>query len=253
MIGPGCSETCEVVSYLSRGPNIPQISYSCTAPALSCGEKHPLFSRTVAPDSSKGPALIAFMKYNGWNKVAILTSTDSVYFESGLALKTQLEAAGMHVLRPAAFRPGFYQDKPHSDCQGIVTGGLNCSNPGNFRDYALSEIKREKMRIILLLAYPSDANAVATHAHHLHMSTNGWAWLWVGAVGPVVREISGWLYLRPHIPSSFEMDVFSELVRDYTKDYFNVSEMSVSISADTVDLTYSLALYNAGVCARMCC
>ena len=35
VIGPGCSAACEVTSYLSSGPKIPQISYSCTSPALS--------------------------------------------------------------------------------------------------------------------------------------------------------------------------------------------------------------------------
>ena len=35
MIGPGCSSACEVTSYLSSGANLPQISYSCTSPALS--------------------------------------------------------------------------------------------------------------------------------------------------------------------------------------------------------------------------
>ena len=103
MIGPGCSSACEVTALLSAGQNIPQISYSCTSPTLSDKDKYPLFSRTVGPLTSRGPALIGFMRHSKWNKVVILTSTDGVYFESGWELTRQLEAAGIEVLKPAAF------------------------------------------------------------------------------------------------------------------------------------------------------
>ena len=42
VIGPACSEACEVSSYLSGGQGIPQISWGCTAVSLSNKEKYRL-------------------------------------------------------------------------------------------------------------------------------------------------------------------------------------------------------------------
>ena len=36
------------------------------------------FSRTVAPETSKGPALIAFMKHHKWTKAVVWTSTEGM-------------------------------------------------------------------------------------------------------------------------------------------------------------------------------
>ena len=44
VIGPACSEACEVTSYLSEGQDIPQISYSCFAPSLSDKSTYKLVS-----------------------------------------------------------------------------------------------------------------------------------------------------------------------------------------------------------------
>lgn len=41
------------------------------------------FSRTVAPGTSKGPALIALMAYYVWGKAVVLTTTDNVFFDTG--------------------------------------------------------------------------------------------------------------------------------------------------------------------------
>ena len=77
-------QVCEVTSYLSGGQNIPQISWGCESPTLSDKSEFPLvyfsvtmvhdcafaelcpvpqFSRTVAPEPSKGPALTALMSH----------------------------------------------------------------------------------------------------------------------------------------------------------------------------------------------
>ena len=54
----------------------------------------------------KGPALIAFMQHQKWEKIAILSSTESLWFETRQGLGKQLEATSMKVLKPAAFEPG---------------------------------------------------------------------------------------------------------------------------------------------------
>ena len=68
------------------------------------------FSRTIAPEPSKGPALLALMAHYNWRKAVMLTSSDNVYFESGLELTTQLKGAGIEVFKPAAFKHGLDDD-----------------------------------------------------------------------------------------------------------------------------------------------
>ena len=67
-------------------------------------------SRTVAPETSKGPAIIAFMRRYLWTKVAILTNTEVMLFESSLGLAKQLQSAGIEVLKPAAWERGNRQE-----------------------------------------------------------------------------------------------------------------------------------------------
>ena len=90
----------------------------------------------MAPDTRKGLALIAFMQHNKWGKVAILSSTESLWLKNRIGLAKQLEAAGMEVLKPAAFEPG------------------------NFKDVALGDIRRSGIRIVFMLSYDADAQKV---------------------------------------------------------------------------------------------
>ena len=55
----------------------------------------------------------------------------------------------------------------------------------------------------------------------------------------VVTEMAGWLWLRPLLPSD-GMQAFAEEVSYYAKSRFNFT-----VSADSVDLTYSIALHDA--------
>ena len=55
----------------------------------------------------------------------------------------------------------------------------------------------------------------------------------------VVTEMAGWLWLRPLLPSD-GMQAFAEEVSYYAKSRFNFT-----VSADSVDLTYSMALHDA--------
>ena len=93
------------------------------------------FSRTVAPDTSKGPALVAFMQHYNWRNIAILSSTENVWIEASSGLSRQLEADS--VLKPAPFERG------------------------SVKDATLSEIQRSGFRIVLLLASEKDTQAVS--------------------------------------------------------------------------------------------
>ena len=171
------------------------------------------FSRTVAPDTSKGPALIAFMQHSLWTKIAILTTTESLWFETGLGLKKQLEAAGMQVLKPAAFEPGYVKNA------------------------TLNDVARSGIRIVLVLSYEDDTRTLASHAERKAMVA-GWAWL-------IVEEriagkyLAGWLCFRPFLAPE-TMQEFAVQVSIYTKSRFNIS-----VSPGSVDLTFSAALYDA--------
>ena len=82
-----------------------------------------------------------------------------------------------------------------------------------------------------------------------HEMTRGWVWLSAGhwlnsrqlsrllVVGEV--SLQGWLFLQPLLPSQ-GMQAFREQVSHYTKTRFNIT-----ISADAVDFTYSVALHDA--------
>ena len=170
------------------------------------------FSRTIAPETSKGPALISFMQHNNWTKLVILTSTESLWFESGLGLTTQLKAEGMEVLKPAAFQVGGDKDAP------------------------LSEIRRSGIRIIFMLSDDADAKDVALRAQFEGMSS-GWGWMLANGIIEGTPPIQGWLYLRPFL-SSERMQAFSKLVSNYTKSRFDLP------STGLIDLTYSAALYD---------
>ena len=167
------------------------------------------FSRTAAPETSKGPALLAFMQHNKWRKIAILSSTESIWFETRQDIVKQLETASIDVFKPAAFEPG------------------------NVTDAMLSEIRRSGFRIVFVLSNDNDAETLASLACRESMAT-GWAWL----VSHSVSAIAGWLWFRPFLASN--MQAFAKQVSEYSMSHFNIS-----VLPDSVDLGYSVALYDA--------
>ena len=171
------------------------------------------FSRTVAPDTSKGPALIAFMQQNNWSKIVIISSTESVFFETRHSLWEQLEAAGIDVLKPTAFETE------------------------NFKNATLREIKKSGIRIVLILSHETDVHAVASLGRRESMTT-GWAWLFMNPWVVGVKDMAGWLLFRPFLGS--DMQAFAKQVSDYSKSHFNIT-----VRPDSVLIPYSVALYDA--------
>ena len=170
------------------------------------------FSRTVAPMPGKGPALIAFMKMHKWERIEILTSSERNWFEARLKLAEQLAAAGIKVLKPMAFETG------------------------DLTDATLSGVRRSGTRIVLMLSWVADAQAAAVLSCRESMS-RGWAWF-VSYEVLAVPAMAGWLWFRPFLAST--LHAFANQVSNYTKADFNLT-----VSPDSVDLTYSAALYNA--------
>jgi len=151
-----------------------------------------------------------------WEKAVILSTTESLWFESALGLAKQLGAAGIEVLKPSAFE----------------TGSFNAA--------ILREIKRSTIRIVMLCAYDPDMLEIASKADTEGMTSVGWAWvLTEGIVANLPERIQGWLYIQPLLPSK-GMQAFAEQVSEYSKSRFNIP-----VDADSIDLTYSQTLYDA--------
>ena len=190
---------------------------ACMAPSLSNKNEYPLvrgtlglvhsnefckgrvclqFSRTVAPETAKGPALVALMRHYKWAMVVILTSTDGVWRESARGLSERLQEAGMKVLRPKPF------------------------DPGTFTTQILKEFKSSGIRVVMVMAYDEDVEAVASSAATEQMTSAGWAWIF-GALDVATVHVQGWLCMREVLPSADALRAFAGQVKDYTRLHFN--------------------------------
>ena len=172
------------------------------------------FSRTVAPETSKGPALIALMRHWEFWKAVVFTSLDRIWHRSGLDIIRQLRNARIEVLEVSAFKPGYFVPR------------------------VLDEIKRSGIRITILMAFTQDTQNVALSAESKGMTSAGWSWLTLEEK-TAVPQMLGWLTFRPFRPSE-GMHAFAEQVSEYTATHFNIT-----VNPDSVDLTYSTALYEA--------
>ena len=139
-----------MTSYLASPLYIPQISYAATDPTLS--DNFDLFSRTVAPVTSKGPTLIALMKHYNWTKTVMLTSTDGVWFESGLQLTAQLQVPPrMQHLRfwgKDLNLESWLELIAQRQEAAIEVQKLAAFKPERFKNATMSEIKHFGIRIV---------------------------------------------------------------------------------------------------------
>ena len=146
----------------------------------------------------------------------ILSTTESLWFNSARSLARQLDVAGIEVLKPSAFETG------------------------SFSVSILREIRRSTIRIVMVCASDPDMLEIASNAFTEGMSSAGWAWvLTEGIVANLPERIQGWLYIQPLLGSD-GMQAFAEQVSEYSESYFNIT-----VSAESVDLTYSQTLYDA--------
>ena len=60
---------CVVMDAWMPPQNIPQISWGCGSPEFSDKTEYDLFSRTVAPETAKAPAIMAIMAHYNWRTV----------------------------------------------------------------------------------------------------------------------------------------------------------------------------------------
>ncbi|KAK3744221.1 hypothetical protein QZH41_013566, partial [Actinostola sp. cb2023] len=76
LLGAGCSSVSRTVSQSAWQWNLVQVSYASTASELSDKNRYPLFYRVLPPDSTRIAALLSFLKFYMWNRIAILGQND---------------------------------------------------------------------------------------------------------------------------------------------------------------------------------
>ncbi len=98
IIGDGCSVVCKQQGLLAAAWGIPVVSWACHSDELSDKSNYPTFSRSDGTMLSWAPAFDALAQFLGWNKVAILTTDESVYFFAAKATKEFMEQRGKQII-----------------------------------------------------------------------------------------------------------------------------------------------------------
>lgn len=79
IIGPACSDGCEVTAMLGEYWNIPIVSYGCASQELSDHKKFGHFARTVGPYSKSVNIFVKLMREFSWDRLAIITPSDGIW------------------------------------------------------------------------------------------------------------------------------------------------------------------------------
>lgn len=77
LVGAAKSSTSIAVADVANRFNLPQISYSSTAPVLSDTSQFPNFARVVPSDANQGRVLADFMELTGWESVSVIAGGDA--------------------------------------------------------------------------------------------------------------------------------------------------------------------------------
>lgn len=110
-IGPACSMGCMSSGFLAAHWDLPMISYGCIDEDLSDKSTYPTFVRTVGPFSQSGNLLLLLMEQYGWNRVAILTSTEPVWSQLASLAKGIIDSKPkLEVSYFESFSPDFTSD-----------------------------------------------------------------------------------------------------------------------------------------------
>ena len=128
-IGPGCSVGCIPGAYIAAHWNIPMISWGCTASVLSDKTLYPRFVRTAGTFTSLGDLLRAFLTQYKWDRIGMMTSTETVFSEIGSTAKVSLEKDGKFLVSFfGSFNPGtdLYQLKSMIRSMAAKTRGKSC-------------------------------------------------------------------------------------------------------------------------------
>ncbi|KAM4650363.1 LOW QUALITY PROTEIN: metabotropic glutamate receptor 7 [Discoglossus pictus] len=171
VIGASESSVSIMVANILRLFQIPQISYSSTAPELSDEQRYDFFSRVVPPDSFQAQAMVDIVKAMGWSFVSTLASEGS-YGEKGVEsfMKISREAGGLCIAQSLRIP----QSSKPTDFDKIVKHLVEA----NARAVVIFAADDEDIRQVL--AAVKRANQVG---HFLWVGSDSWG----SKLGPIIQ------------------------------------------------------------------
>ncbi len=105
-IGPACSVNCEPCGLMATKWNMPMVSFICTSTKLSDKTLYPTFARTAAPAHKTAPFFAQMMIKFGYDRAAILYSSDNIQVLSAISIKDEFLKLGIILTDFVLFEPG---------------------------------------------------------------------------------------------------------------------------------------------------
>ncbi|XP_072021432.1 uncharacterized protein [Amphiura filiformis] len=110
IVGPPCSEECEIIGGVSKYFNTISISYSAESPILSTREGFPFFFRTIPDTTEDTLAYVALFDNFNWNRFSLVAEDTSSYTALALYLQNYLVKQGLSLTSSYRFAENSLQD-----------------------------------------------------------------------------------------------------------------------------------------------
>ncbi|KAJ7376461.1 hypothetical protein OS493_034449 [Desmophyllum pertusum] len=207
-IGPVCSVGCMPGGYLAAHWDNPMISYGCGESTLSDKLQYPTFVRTVGTYAQTGKFFLKIMEKYQWNRVAILSSTESIWSQVASFVKDEIDGddavSYFHV-----FSPGVTTDE-------------------QFKSMLRSA--REVAHVFILVGYGSSIRQIMLNLHDLEMITSQYAYFTFeiipenckgsdGRDEEACKAFEGVMDIANYIPATEEYRKFEEKVRQKMPEF----------------------------------
>ncbi|CAF2663216.1 unnamed protein product [Rotaria sp. Silwood2] len=154
LLGPACSPVSTAVGEAAKMWNLIVLSYGSSSPALSNRIRFRTFFRTHPPATLHNPTRIKFFDLFGWKRIAILIQTEEVWQSTAEHLETLAREHNVHI----AVRQLFDNDPSH----------------------AISNLKKDDIRIIVGLFYEEKARKVFCKAYQQNYYGESYVWWLIG-------------------------------------------------------------------------
>ncbi|CAF1291203.1 unnamed protein product [Adineta steineri] len=154
LLGPACSPVSTAVGEAAKMWNLIVLSYGSSSPALSNRARFRTFFRTHPPATLHNPTRIKFFDLFGWKRIAILIQTEEVWQSTAEHLETLARKHNVHI----AVRQLFDNDPSH----------------------AISNLKKDDIRIIVGLFYEEKARKVFCKAYQQNYFGESYVWWLIG-------------------------------------------------------------------------
>ncbi|KAG1361114.1 glutamate receptor 3.1 [Cocos nucifera] len=191
MVGPQCSTTAHILSYVGNELQVPMLSFAATDPTLS-SLQFPFFVRTTQSDAFQMAAIAEMLDYYQWKQVIAVYFDDDNSRNGIAALGDKLAERRCKISYKAALPP----EASMSDITDLLV-----------------RVALMESRVIVLHADPTSGLEVLSVAYFLEMMGNGYVWIatdWLTSrldtFAPLAPEtmntMQGVLTLRRHAPDS---------------------------------------------------